>query len=307
MNFIRTTAYVLLTGFILAFYSEWMFWSGRPLEPDALFSWLPTWLLYSFITFLFLATAQYFRVRNVWAIFLAGGLYGWLLEGVIVQTTYDSFPLNISFTALAWHAIISGLVGWYWLPRWMQSNSKKATIACLLIGLCLGVWSVGWWAETPVAPLESVFLYNFGFALGLMAAYVGQSRLSFRPNRYAVYVAMGLLAVYFVFVTVPTQPLALVVMPILLIVTLVTLRRNRRHEPETEMRMPEPLRMRQTLPILLIPLVGSGIYALAAVTGLSLPGLQIAYFILMPTGFLLFFVSVYRVWKRRGVEGFQRA
>ena len=88
-------AYAFLTSYILTFYSEWMFWSGRPPSENFFLEAIPSWIAYSFITFFFLTAVSYFRVQSLWAVFLAGALYGWLLEGVLVQTMYDAFPIQI--------------------------------------------------------------------------------------------------------------------------------------------------------------------------------------------------------------------
>src|SRR4051812_31155712 len=97
---------VLACGYILMFYSEHVFWAHiRP--EDSLLGYVATWLLYSLLAFVFLAIIGHFHVRSVWAVFLAGALFGWLTEGVIIQTTYESLPLSISFTALSWHALLS--------------------------------------------------------------------------------------------------------------------------------------------------------------------------------------------------------
>lgn len=306
MGFLRSLGYVLFTGFIVGYFSEWMFWTGRPVEQGVLIEWIPTWLLYSFITFLFLAVVDYFRVRTIWAVFLAGAIYGWLLEGIIVQTTYDDFPLNISFTALAWHAIISVWIGWYLLPRLMRTGKNLAWV-CIGLGIGFGIWSIGWWAETAIAPIESVALYNFGFGFGLMIAYVGQNRLKLNINRKVVYAGIILLAIYYALVTIPTQPLALIVMPILLGITLITLRKNRRDEPENVDLVSVPIPVKKALMVLWIPLMASLIYAGAVIGGVSVPSLQIVYVVLMPAGFLCFFASLYRIWTRRKPPAFDAA
>ncbi len=300
MSVIRTTAYVLLTGYILSFFSEWMFWSGRPTDPDFIIGLVPTWLTYSFITFLFLAAVDYFRVRTLWAAFLAGALYGWLLEGIIVQTTYADFPLNLSWTALAWHASISVVFGGYVLPRALR-NGRRIALWCVVFGLCLGVWSTGWWSETTPAAIESVVLYNCGFGIGLVAAYVWRDKLTFKVNRSAIYSGIALLGLYYVAVTLPTQPLSLVLLPPLLIVTLLTLRRNRRQEAEHPLEVIRPITIRRAATLLFIPLTASAVYAAAFMMGMTLPGLQIAYLMLTPIGFIAFAVSVYQVWRGRNI------
>ncbi|MBZ0280723.1 MAG: hypothetical protein K8L97_08265 [Anaerolineae bacterium] len=301
MTFPARLAYTLLTAYILTFYSEWMFWTGRPPSPTFFLEALPTWMAYSFITFFFITAVGYFRVRSLWVIFLCGALYGWLLEGVLVQTLYDAFPIQISFTGLAWHALISVLFGWWWLPR--RLHESRAIIPCLLFGLGLGLWSIGWWLEPDVAVAapESVFLYNGFFSLLLVPAYMLWSRFKladFRPTRIEVIGALVLLALYFAVITVPTQPLALLVLPPLLTLVLWILRKNRQHEPEIQIKV-APITLKKALPLLLIPVTASLVYAGALSIGLTFPGLQVLYTITMPLGFILFAISLYKT-------GFQR-
>lgn len=102
------------------YFSEFVFWA-RDTE-DSIGGWLFIYLVYSVVTYILLSVVTTFRVRSVWAIFLAGALYGWLIEGVIVQTMYDDFPLQVSFTGLAWHALISVLIGWYYITNVLVQN-----------------------------------------------------------------------------------------------------------------------------------------------------------------------------------------
>jgi hypothetical protein len=39
-----------------------------------------TWLAYSTLAYLFLATDWLFRVNDIWSLYLAGAIYGWLTE-----------------------------------------------------------------------------------------------------------------------------------------------------------------------------------------------------------------------------------
>ena len=97
---------VLATGYILFYYSELVFWA-RAKPTDSLPNWISTWLAYSLLAFVFLAIVARFRVHTIWALFLAGAVFGWMTEGIVVQTTYEDLPLSLSFTGLAWHALIS--------------------------------------------------------------------------------------------------------------------------------------------------------------------------------------------------------
>lgn len=299
MGFLSRIAYVLLTGYILTYFSEWMFWSGRPTAETFLLEAIPSWFAYAFITFLFLTIASYFHVRTIWALFLAGALYGWMLEGILVQTMYDVFPVNISFTSLAWHSLISIMFGWYWLPRLMQQS--RAVMACLIFGLGLGLWSIGWWLEPDiaVASIETVFFYNLVFGLPLGLVYLLQSRFSianFKPSRIEVAGAIILLAITFVMITVPQQPLALFIFPPLALPVLWTLWKNRQHETGLQTTSNQ-ITVRQALPLMLIPLTASLVYAFSLSIGFLFPGLQVVFVITTPLGFVMLAVSIYKTLK----------
>ncbi|MFN8372980.1 MAG: hypothetical protein U0694_08890 [Anaerolineae bacterium] len=201
---IINVTYALLAGYILCYYSEWMFWGGS-VRPAEFGEYLAAWLFYSFATYLFLVTVYYFRVRSLWAMFLAGAVYGWLVEGVIVQTMYDDFPLNISTTGLSWHALISVLFGWYFLRRALRTSTAAALRVILLLALYYGLWAHGWWSEGAVHDPSTLFVYFMQLGIPLLFAYLGLERLgdnAFRPTRWGMIVALLLLAAYYVFVTI---------------------------------------------------------------------------------------------------------
>ena len=115
---------------------------------------LAVWLAYSLFAYPLLCVASLFKVRNPWAVFLAGAFYGWFEEGIMVQTMYGSdagpFPASISFTGLAWHALIGVWIGWYLMRRVLaQNNYFKTLLLASAIGLFYGCWSIFWWNEPP--------------------------------------------------------------------------------------------------------------------------------------------------------------
>ena len=119
---------VLATGYILFFYSERMFWSFlRPGDKTA--DLLLTWIVYSMLAWVFLLLVRQCRIAAFPALFLAGAVFGWLAEGVVVDTLYGNadnpFPASISFTGLAWHALISVGVGWYWQARGADGGQSE--------------------------------------------------------------------------------------------------------------------------------------------------------------------------------------
>ena len=57
-----------------------------------------------------------------------------MTEGIVVQTAYEDLPLSLSFTGLAWHALISVWVGWYAVRRALFSGLKATLLLSAIIG-----------------------------------------------------------------------------------------------------------------------------------------------------------------------------
>lgn len=296
-------AYVLATGYILAYYSEWSFWSGRPAAEDFYLVAIPTWLLYSCLAYFFLAAVSYFRVKSIWAFFLAGAIYGWLGEGLYVQTMYDTFPMNISWTGLAWHSLISVLFGLVYLPKKLREG--KALLPSVLAGLALGFWMIGWWLEPDVQAmiadvgdslLFNVIVYNGLFGLLLIPAYAFWLRYDisdFEPTHIGFGLTLALALFWYVFVTIPTQPLALIVLPICMGLALFGLWKNRQAAPQKE-KVDTAIGFTKLWPLLLIPFVSVLFYTAALIFGIVLPSLVIVLGITMPAGFILFGLALWR-------------
>lgn len=297
---------VLACGYILMYFSEHLFWA-RPRPEDTPLDWLWTWLAYSLAAYAFLAAVSAFRVRTLAALFLCGALFGWLVEGVIVQTTYESLPLSISFTGLAWHALISVGVGWYAVRAAMRENNPLLVGALLvLVGLAYGFWAICWWVEPPayVTPLAGFAAFSFGTMLLVTLAYRlydWAAQASFAPPRWLNIVVAVLFAGFFLFVAITSVPVALFVLPLLLALVFVSLWKNR----ETETRPPlleslsTPARGWNYPLLFLIPLSASVIYGLSLLLDLRLQTNWVVYLCTTPLGFLALIVSVIRVWRRR--------
>ncbi|MBL8164281.1 MAG: hypothetical protein JNJ61_20000 [Anaerolineae bacterium] len=299
---LRGLIYVLLTGYILCYFSEWMFWSGRiPASSDPL-AYIFPWLLYSFATYVFLIAVHYFRVRSLPAVFLAGAVYGWVVEGILVQTMYDSFPIHLSATGLSWHALISVVGGWYLMRRWMRRSSRHTLYGVLLFGLFVGFWSGGWWVEAPIAPVETVWLYNVILGAPLVLAYAGLERLgsaAFTPGRADYVAALAGLAAYFVLVTLPSQPLALIILPPAMALVVFLLHRSRKNEPEHSPDVQPAVPGLRFGLLLGIPLLASALYTLAYMLGFPIQTLTIVYAVTIPAGFVALLLSAFKIMRQR--------
>ena len=66
----------LTTGYIIVYYGDLVFWATPEREGMTVGSIIITWLAYSVMAYVFLCVVSVFKVRNVWAVFLAGAFYG---------------------------------------------------------------------------------------------------------------------------------------------------------------------------------------------------------------------------------------
>lgn len=71
--------------------------------------------------------------------FLVGAFFGWLVEGVFAMTLFGAegilFPFTISWTGLAWHAIISVVLGWYVLQQALTHSFKRTAWVSGMLGI----------------------------------------------------------------------------------------------------------------------------------------------------------------------------
>ena len=159
----------LSTGYVFFYFSELVFWS-RPRPDDSLLNWMETWLAYSLMAFLFLVVVVRFNVNSLAALFLAGAFFGWIGEGIIVQTTYENLPLSISFTGLSWHALVTVLIGWYGLQFALGKYTKRSLVYVGLIGIFCWIWGISWIYEEPESLVSPIIFTMYVFTTTLLLA-----------------------------------------------------------------------------------------------------------------------------------------
>jgi peptidoglycan/LPS O-acetylase OafA/YrhL len=302
--FVQRLSLSVATGVIFVYWSELAFWA-RPYAGTTLAEMAPTTIAYSVAAYLFLAIVSSFQARTPPAIFLAGALFGWFVEGVIVQTMVEDLPLSISFTGLAWHASITVMVGWWLIPRRLaEQRLGKLALLCSAIGLIYGFWSLTWWVETPPpSPPVDFAVYVFRTTLLLAAAYALAFRLRaepFAPSRLEWLGLSAMVLLYFAFVTVPAAPLTLLVLPPLGALALVALRSLSRRRSDTTLevsRTPAPP-LRAFAPLVLIPASATAVYALAFALDVRAATGIVLYLVATPLGFILLGWSCWRAFSR---------
>ena len=304
MPFVRRITFVVLNACLMVTGSEMLFWA-RPLDALTWPGIVLTTLVYSWLVYLFLASIAYFRISSFPALFLAGAFYGWLDEGVLVQTVYAPLPLSIAWTGLAWHALLVICVLWYGLQKRLLDGPPWRLVRwCLAIGFGFGLWAVTWWTESGLVPTPIATFATYSFAT--ISFFGGAAWLAsrvaprpFTPSRLEIIILAGGMVLYFAVITVPRAPVAIIILPLLLAPIFVALRRNRHTamHPDTLALMaaagPIPV---YRLPILwLIPLTATLIYASLSVAHLIVPTSIILYLITVPLGFGLFIWSVVHI------------
>lgn len=305
LNILKHMLFVLSTGYVFVYFSEHLFWA-RMRPDDSLPGWFGAWVAYALLAYVFLGLVSYFRVKGIWPLFLAGAVFGWLAEGVVVQTTYDMLPMSISFTGLAWHAMLTVWVGWYAVQRALQSPRVwPSLLLCSLIGLAFGVWAISWWVEPDggVAPVPEFAAFAFTTTGLVMLAYWlanWSSSTPMRWNRWVTILVTALFVLYFVVVTVPARPIALLVLPILLGLAFWGLRQNRLAENEGSLQETLYGRApwRNYLGLLCIPVTGTLVYALAMSMNLQVPTNWALYLVTTPLGSVLFVISLVKTQRR---------
>ena len=178
---------VVFVTMILFVYSEELFWAV-PRHADNLFNFMFVYSIYLTPTFFVLYLSDKFNVKTVWNLFLVGSIYGWIIEGIIVDTMYEDMPFSISFTGMAWHSLISVLFGFYLFQKAINAADRKGIIKLsILTGTFWGVWAVNWYKELGYLPsVTEFFIFSTAFTTLLVIGFAGYNHLKireFKPSK----------------------------------------------------------------------------------------------------------------------------
>jgi hypothetical protein len=292
-------------GYILFFFSERLFWTVW--WPDnTLFDLFVTWLAYSAVTYFFLAILSWSRANDVWSVFLAGALYGWLVEGGLANTLYGSqasapFPISISVTALSWHALISVMIGWWAVGRALRSASVMPIVGLsVAIGVFWGVWAMFPRRETPpvLTPVHEFLINACSLTLILLPAWwisLHTQLQEFRPGMVGLALSGVLVGLFYVAHVLTLGVVVLLVLPTVMLIASVPLYCHRQVTVSTTSNVfPETVRWRRLAVLALTPIVSTLVYAVAVATAMDqIP--QLTLFVYVATGLLgaaLFAVSL---------------
>lgn len=145
----RRTIGLSCLGLVTFILSEPMFWGGWSVAYPSI-EIVFTALVYTSVVTAALFAAQCRGARGPAGLVLTGALVGWLVEGVVVTTTYENLPISISWTGLGWHALVTVLGGWWLLPKVLSGRRPVSWMALVGVG-----WGAGWREWRPIAGWRS--------------------------------------------------------------------------------------------------------------------------------------------------------
>ena len=166
---LRFGAAALALGMISLWGSENFFWS-LPHADLTPVDFLMTLMAYSVAGASVLAFIGASGMGGVKAAFLGGAVLGYLVEGAVVGTIYESFPFQMVWTPLAWHGLVTGgtifglgRMAGVWGPG-------RMALVWLGLGLFGGIWGLYWPLEGYAVPgllAQGVYLLGLGLLVPL--------------------------------------------------------------------------------------------------------------------------------------------
>ena len=137
--------------------------------------------------------------RGLAGLFVAAGLFGFVIEGVPVPILYEAVPASILWTSISWHALVSVMVGWVATSWLLRKPPAEAALWFVALGLLLGLWQSWAWPAmsdglSDPARWPETFLPQLWIGAALWA--LGVAILSYpadRPSAIKGWFRIGLL------------------------------------------------------------------------------------------------------------------
>ena len=195
-------------------------------------------LAYGLCAVMMMAVLTRWPPRDIWGVYLGGAVFGLLIEGIVVPTVYVLFPFQMIWTPLAWHALLTVLVGWWVYRRVMATGIWwHAAALNLSIGVFVGLWSAYLWnADESGAELVWTWQPTRAFAVQMgagLAAFVGAhllldvaARWPARMPAWVIWALGGLITLVFCTAWLPAYFPVSLAPPVVIAVTLWALARG---------------------------------------------------------------------------------
>ncbi|MEE9428371.1 MAG: hypothetical protein V3V25_09525 [Paracoccaceae bacterium] len=301
---------IVSIGAILAVCSELWFYQ---VNSDTLSVWL--FFVYGVFGYIFLWAIRHFQVRGFAGFFVGAALFGFLIEGIVVNVLYEALPFSILWTSLAWHALLSVSVGYYFYRRVMGAGTLwQAILLNGSIGLFLGLWNGYIWnvVDGPDGgvvefiwgdPTDFVLQFLLGYIVFLFG-HIGFDWLAAgqdRGNKPAyILSALLLLALFALGPLIGIFPFSLL-LPVLIALSLIALKAGTKAAPNIWLTQFENLRINKSryLVSLFIPLGAAFGYFGLFWSGINFEANVVVILICGPISVLLWGISLYRLFQQK--------
>lgn len=282
--FLYRILFVLLSSAIMVFFSEKTFWyiQGYAIVELVLYYAIPVAAC--------MWTIDYFQVQRLSGIILVGGLFGFLVEGILTPILYEAGLLDPVMPAyfVGWHGLLSLVFGWYLIRKWLiKGNWKRLVLGSTLFGLFWGIWSLNYRLPESIQEFESYIqagehwlpgawpvldfaYFTLVFTVMLMVCHwlLGRKtwQTKFSLKIWEISILIGVMAFLYAFMVLPIVPFGFLKLAVL--ITLIVIPLNIQKQRPNSFCILESLdgqiQFSQTLPLLAIPLSASLVYGLAA-------------------------------------------
>jgi len=205
----RLTA-VIGAALVLQFFSEFYFLNEGPAAnaargwaagPDLLIS----ISVYGFFAYLFLILLDRFAVHSLAGLLLAGSVFGWATEALVVPVAHEAPPVSWLWPSIGWHALVDVIGGWFLLRLAMRRLAWPWLALLFTVGgIAWGFWATWTWGAADEAPVvftvaefwTIVLVAGATWIVGTALADIG-ARRPFRASRWETGgVALATLALF---------------------------------------------------------------------------------------------------------------
>ena len=234
---------------------------------------------------------NFFQVQRLSGVVLVGGLFGFLVEGILTPILYEGGLLDpvMPVYFVGWHGLLSVVFGWYLIRKWLvEGNWKRLSLTSTLFGLFWGIWSLGYRLPESIQEFEAYVqageswlpgawpvmdfaFFALIFSSMLMIAHwlLGRGiwRSKFSLKKWEIGVLVFVMVFIYAFQVFPIVPLGFLKLAFLIVLVVIPLNSQKRRGglPCILDSLSRQIRFSETLPLLVIPVTASLVYGLAAV------------------------------------------
>ncbi len=268
-------------------------------------------LLYGLYGYLMLLLISKYDIRNFAWFFITWSIFGFLIEWWLVGILYESLPFSLIWTSLAWHALISIVLFFYFFRKiFLEGSYKKIFLYSVFLWFLLWLWASyswnAWWElasgeilfewRTPWIYISQLFFWYTIFLLWhIMYDYCGKSiKHIWAWEEKMIYWLVGLS--FLMWNGIIYFPYSLVLIP-LVYICYTSLWKSVKLWWDKDILMLQKVPENRYLTSIIIPIIASFVYIWMYAYNIEIE-MNAAYFLLW--GFLslyLFFNSLYKLYK----------